>query len=148
MNRITGQIWLGSSADAANLEGDIDAVLNCAFDLANPNQWSRVLLAQCGLMDGPGNPLAAYYSAVTQLANLVNLGRKILVHCHQGESRSVAVVLCYLNALDLERQGWDYWLYQVRQRHPIPEGKPLPAHRDAFHAMDWLTMHSLVRRDS
>jgi protein-tyrosine phosphatase len=136
VTKITEQIWIGNSTDARNPPAEINAILNCAFDLANYRQWDSHHLAQCGLVDGPGNPLSAYYSAVLQLDNLVKCGKRVLVHCHEGKDRSVTVVICYLNARDAK--GWDYWRNMIRSlRSEVTDDRPRMHHKDAFDRMDW-----------
>ena len=48
------------------------------------------------LIDGPGNDIAVFRSAVDALIELVESAPPVLVHCHAGRSRSVAVVAGYL----------------------------------------------------
>jgi hypothetical protein len=135
---ILPKVYLGDSHDAEFLPPAVDAILNVAFDLRNHHQWNRVHLAQCGLIDGPGNSLAAYYSAVLQLGALLQLGKTVLVHCHKGESRSVAVIIFYLHAVNGE--GWDANLARIQEAiapRVIPLTAPNPAHRLAFDLLDF-----------
>ncbi len=143
MNKITESIWLGNSTDARTPNG-MDAILNCAFDLACPYQWGTIYSAHCGLTDGPGNPMSAYYSAVAQLGALLRMGKKVLVYCHDGYSRSAAVVMMYLHATDGLQRGWDYWRQFVHERRPLPDNQPHPAHRNAFHNLDWLIVQAVT----
>lgn len=122
MNQITDQIWIGNSADARNADAlraaGINAILNCAFDLRSHLGWPEFLVAHCGLIDGPGNSLAAYRAGMHQLENLVGLGHKVLAHCHEGRSRSAFIVLCHLRAsgvVDSLAAGQTY----LFQRRPI-----------------------------
>jgi protein-tyrosine phosphatase len=102
MNKITDKLWLGNSSDANNVDGllanKITAILNVAVDL--PTRWEYpfdpYVVAHCGLVDGPGNPTALYSSAVLQLLGLIEQGHTVLIHCHEGRSRSPAIVLAYL----------------------------------------------------
>lgn len=131
-SKISDRIWLGNSWDANNPPPECNAILNCAFDLFNNVGWNRhIHLAHCGMIDGPGNPVSAYRSAILQLSALVDYDKRVLVHCHQGHSRSVSVVIGYFNMTD--SRGWDYWKQFVRERRPeIPEDKPHPAMRELF----------------
>jgi hypothetical protein len=144
MHKITNQIWIGNSQDACHStplkEAGIDAVLNCAFDLFGQRGWDHQLhFAHCGLADGPGNPLSSYYSAILQLCSLVKLGKKILVHCHKGESRSVAVVIGYLNSED--NLGWDHWRNFIRSIRTTPDHTPHQALKsELFDKVDWNTL--------
>ena len=135
MTKITDCIWIGNSHDAGHPQPlkdvGIDAILNCAHDLFGPYGWNAGFhYAQCGMVDGPGNPPMAYQSAVLQLASLVALGKKVLVHCHKGESRSVAVVIAYLNTTD--NKGWDHWRNVIRSLRPTPDHTPHMAFKEIF----------------
>ena len=156
ITEITPQLWLGDSQDAAY--GDlaslgIDAMLNCASDLAELRYWGDgVHAAHCGLVDGPGNSLAAYYSAVLQLMHLVGAGKRILVHCHKGESRSVAVLIMYLHAVG--RLGWDHYRKMIAEAvvkahagepdAPTEMPEPHLAHKSAFNRMDWRFLAGVI----
>lgn len=103
MDQITDNIFLGNSYDARHckhylVENGITAILNCAKDLDNPYISSKdgFETAQCGLLDSKDNTRFAAYSAVYQLVNLINRKHKVLVHCHEGRSRSAMVVASYL----------------------------------------------------
>jgi protein-tyrosine phosphatase len=48
------------------------------------------------LIDGPGNDLRTFQWAVDALARLAQQAPPVLVQCHAGRSRSVAVVAGYL----------------------------------------------------
>lgn len=99
MDCVTEYIYLGDSADANNRsnclnEHGITAILNCAFDLDRPH-YGRVQVI-CGLIDGEGNNANMFKYAVEMLRTLVVAGHKVLVHCHEGKSRSASVVAAYL----------------------------------------------------
>ena len=101
MTKITDNIWIGNSHDAFHekevlkSEG-ITAILNCAWDLDCISFKEGFVVAHCGLSDDNLNSVYAIQSAILQLANLAEKGHKILVHCHEGRSRSVLVVVYYL----------------------------------------------------
>ncbi len=109
MTKITSNIWIGNSHDALHeketlkREG-ITAILNCAWDLKNEmlSHTDGFVMAQCGLSDDGLNSVYAAQSAILQLANLVEKGHKVLVHCHMGRSRSVLVVIYYLYLFENE----------------------------------------------
>ena len=91
---ITDQIAIGNFQDARNLPPGIHAVLclieDCCADRVDVD-------AVCvPLVDGPGNDFAAAREAVDFISEVVDEGRRILVHCHAGRSRSVVIVARYL----------------------------------------------------
>lgn len=140
MIRIADNLWVGNSIDGQAAK--VDAVLNVATDLHVKRGWPDVVYAQVGLIDGPGNPLSAYYAAVLALASLVRPDKHVLVHCHEGKSRSVAVALMYRHAVT--GRGWDNLLSLVRERVEIDVPNPHEAHRAAFERMDWGHIASVV----
>lgn len=111
MTKITDTIWLGNSEDAdhADLRPDkIGAILNVAHDLQCSRGWSDgIEYAQCGLVDGPGNTMAAYHAAMLKLAALVTGGRRTLVVDHVAGGRAIAVIIMGLHAM--RRMGWVHW---------------------------------------
>ena len=135
---LTDRLYIGDSgdeerADLASLR--IGAVLNVAQDLQGTRGWKcGVEYMQVGLIDGPGNPPAAYYSAVLALTALLNRSR-VLVCCHTG-GRALAVAIMYLNA-NAQSQDWERWLEILRER--VDVGLPVPhdAHRREFNRMNW-----------
>lgn len=102
MTQITPQIWIGSSRSASTA-GLLDVhgirnILNCAVDLPPELTWRGGFKHyHVGLVDGDGNHPALYAAAVSVLdAITADPGAKVLVHCHEGGSRSVFVVACHL----------------------------------------------------
>lgn len=144
MIRLTDNLWIGIApdealADLAKL--DIKAILNVAQDLQATRGWyCGVEYAQVGLIDGPGNPPAAYHAAVLALVMLLKRGR-VMVCCHGG-SRSFAVALMYLNLT--AGRGWDGWLEVLRER--VDDELPVPneVHRLAFNRMNWRLLASVT----
>lgn len=50
----------------------------------------------CELFDGPGNDVLKFVHVVDTLSLMVAGTSQVLVYCHAGRSRSVAVVAAYL----------------------------------------------------
>lgn len=102
MTQITDHVYLGNSSDANNPklinENGITAILNCAIDLDCP-AFGKVQ-QKFGMYDGPGNPLIVFMAATVELGRLVDLGHKVLVHCHEGRSRSASVVAAHIGIRD------------------------------------------------
>lgn len=101
MNQITDQIWIGNSGDARNADAlraaGITHILNVAEDLVPHLGWKEGFTHfHIGLRDDT-NHHSFYVSAIQALIGIVRLGHKVLVHCHEGRSRSVYVVACYLS---------------------------------------------------
>lgn len=116
MIRLTDNIWIGDSVDVYDQgllhrsygdhddevnsrvdNAEIQAVLNVAQDMnLHMVGWPDVEYMHVGLVDGPGNPRGIYIAAVLALATLLGCYERVLVCCHGGRSRSLAVVLLYL----------------------------------------------------
>lgn len=101
MNQITPQIWIGNSHSAAYqnplIQEGIKFILNCAEDLPEQLDWNDgMTVFHCGMRDSENHP-ELYRAAVHILSAVTSrLENKILVHCHEGRSRSVYVVACHL----------------------------------------------------
>ncbi len=124
MTEIVPGIWIGNSRDARNAEllrkNGIKAILNCAVDLAY-EMPSEFVQAKVGMVDGPGNPTRSFYIAVQVLSMLKDIG-PVLVHCHEGRSRSVSVVAAYLT--DKEEYSLDDAYNFIAGKRPIIDPKP------------------------
>jgi len=59
----------------------------------SPSQRDDIDTFCVPLVDGPGNHASAVRDAVHFVDEVVDAGERILVHCHAGRSRSVAVVI-------------------------------------------------------
>jgi diacylglycerol kinase (ATP) len=130
MNQITENIYLGSSASARDKneikQNGITAILNVAFDLADVFSWNdKLIIAHCGLIDGPGNPLSFYHAGLSMLKGLLEQGHKVLVHCHMGRSRSAFIVVAHLTQIDPEQRGYDFWHNYVKSRRPQIDIHPI-----------------------
>ncbi len=145
MIRLTDHIWLGHAPDEENADLDtegISAVLNVAQDLQATRGWMHGIdYMQVGLIDGPGNPLAAYYAAVLALETLLRRHDQVLVCCHAG-SRSLAVVLMHLNLVG--RNGWDGCVAILHERVDWTLPVPHAAHRAAFDRLNWRWLDSVI----
>jgi len=87
---VTPRLAIGSASDARNSNNSqFDAILNVAIDLdvEDSFKWRH----KVGLLDGPGNSPLIFMSAVLLLYSLLKEGKRVLVHCHEGKSRSVMV---------------------------------------------------------
>lgn len=123
MDFVTDQIAVGSRADAedgaALLERGIDTLLSLA-PVERPVGIARQLCLD--IRDRQALAGEAIDEAVAFLQAQAGRGRRILVHCEMGISRSPAVAAAYLHAalgLDLEAA-----LAAVRRRRPVADPHP------------------------
>lgn len=141
MIMVSDHLYVGSSADTHMVKlCGIQAVLNVAMDLPNPELPERVEYSKVGLVDGPGNLNSAYMAAVLALRS-IHPRYRTLVCCHSG-SRSISVVLMYLESI-FER-GWDEWIEIISERADITLLDPHSAHKQAFNRIDWQKLARLA----
>lgn len=102
---VTDNIAIGNSQEASDIDvlkdNGITAVLNVAIDLDIIYQQKRngefvIEYHKIGLIDGPGNKDTTMLAAVYMLEQLLENHDRVLVNCHGGISRSVAVVASYM----------------------------------------------------
>ena len=97
MDWITDQIAIGNYIDAAGpLPDAVDAVLCLKQDCCDEDRTDVDVLC-VPLIDGSGNDPRCIREAVVFIEDVVSAGDSILVHCHAGRSRSVAVVARFLS---------------------------------------------------
>ena|SRR3990167_6559422 len=93
--RAFDNVWIGCSQSARNYSAikreGITAILNVAEDLDDP-EYVDILQDKVGLYDGPSNTREQIMKAVIKLEEMCSKGHTVLVHCHEGKSRSVKVV--------------------------------------------------------
>lgn len=140
MIRISQPIYIGTSKDAEHEDlaaHGINALLNVAHDLKCVRAWPQFTYAQCGIIDGPGNTMSSYYSAVMMLASFVLEGKRTMVYCHNG-GRSLAIVLMYLTLTG--GYNWDEWLKLLREANALPD--PNPEHKKMYDKINWKALSS------
>jgi protein-tyrosine phosphatase len=102
MDWITDEIAIGNfaeSQDVALLKASrIRSILSLdgSLDRQHAAELGVAEVVGYPLIDGPGNDLRVMEFAVADLESLVRRLSPVLVHCHAGRSRSVAVVAGYL----------------------------------------------------
>ena len=126
LQKVFGTIWIGPGDDVkrvcqrfmepGSVDLDIDihkgpaayAILNVADDYAEMKHPRDMLYIHAGLNDAPrdslppygdDNSLYAYFHAVKSLEYLENGPWEVMVHCHEGVSRSCFVVAVYIASL-------------------------------------------------
>lgn len=140
-----GGLWVGDGEDekwVVDRSKHISACLCVAQDMMTYHHWGSGLeCAHVGLIDGPGNELAAYYAAILTLHTLLRR-HNVLVCCHSA-TRSLAVAIMYLNVG--ARRGWDGWLEVLHERSESVLMLPHEAHREAFDRLNWKVLGELLR---
>lgn len=140
MIQVADRLWVGDSHDAQT--ADVDCILNVAKDLRCFRGWPTHEYAQVGLVDGPGNGLGQYIAAAFTLHAMMQIGKRVLVHCHEGKSRSMAVALMYLHLYN--SRGWNSNLTAIRERVDTNVPDPHDAHRVAFDRIEWTLLQYAI----
>jgi len=133
ISQITEQVSIGTSEDARHADNHrFDAVLNVAidFDWRDGFKWRH----KVGLLDGPGNHPGIFFSAVVLLDSLVKSGKRVLVHCGAGMSRSVMVVAAWLS---IQSPNGDLDMNLTR----VMEARKAPTYRPELYALAFQTIH-------
>ncbi len=152
MIQITDKLWVGNSLDGEKAE--VDAVLNVARDLHIKRGHPDIEYMQIGLMDGPGNELDVYCGALLALNSLLKRFDKVLVHCHEGKSRSMAVAMMYV----ILKRGkvsshptflnhwtsWDKILGEIREKNKKDIPEPHKSHKEAFDKLPLALLEQLL----
>ena len=103
ITKVTPQVSVGDAEDArAATNENFDATLNVAIDLDIEDRGDhthavRLRRHKVGMVDGPGNDPLQMVAALILLYWLVTTGKRVLVHCHAGQSRSVMVCAAFLD---------------------------------------------------
>lgn len=121
ISRITEEVAIGD-ADAAReiTNKDFDATLCVAIDLDIKDQFKWRY--KVGLLDGPGNHPNTFLAAVLLLDSLVANGKRVLVHCQAGTSRSVMVVSAWIASKGLT--SLDDALVQIMKLRKVDQYRP------------------------
>lgn len=113
---INSDIAIGNCDDARRFATLRDAGIASILSL---NGWpngavnSHGLIWRCvEMIDGHGNPVERLHEAISQLHELLALG-KVLVHCMEGVSRSPLVVASYL--ADQSARPFEECLQEIAQ---------------------------------
>ena len=100
ISQITEHLFIGNANDACYFTGlnnlGITSILNVAHDLNDPyldstGLHTHIRFFKVGLTDGSANRGGHYTIAKNLLKDLIMHGDKVLVHCHEGRSRSAFI---------------------------------------------------------
>ena len=103
MDLVLNNLFIGNAGDAKSpdvlYKNGICSVFNVALDLNYDLSKLGVAFADqyhVGLTDGLNNPPELFYAALFTLRGLMSKSHPILIHCHEGRSRSPTIVATYM----------------------------------------------------
>ena len=92
MDAVTDDIFVGTEADAGDVARlrayGIDTVVSLTYSKPETGDVTRV---DVPMMDGPRNSDQAFVDAVRAVLDHRDAGRRVLIHCAAGASRSPSV---------------------------------------------------------
>lgn len=117
-SKIRENIYLSSvrSISARQVEKNrIDSIVNLASEVSSP-KFRKVAVHECGFHDTAED--AAKYSevVVSEINKLLDKGKKVVIHCHRGASRSPHIVASVLS--ERENRSYEECYEEVRSLHP------------------------------
>lgn len=100
-SQITNSLFLGSDTIARNKqvlkENQITHILNCAGTICPDYHPNDFIYKKLYLCDGTKEDIASlFYDVLDFIDSAISHGGKVFVHCHQGISRSSAMLILYL----------------------------------------------------
>lgn len=108
MSKITDQLYLGSGAEANNMDwlkdNFVTHIVNCTIEHPNyyPNEFNYLKL---NLLDSPDQNLYHVFERVyNYIKDAIGNGGTVLVHCHAGISRSSSMVIYFI----MKAKKWSY----------------------------------------
>lgn len=115
MTELLPNLFIGNWREAESSVG-LD-IVTCMNDEPHFIKGTRF-----NLIDGPGNELELLQSAIDHVAEEYKKGKKILVHCHGGRSRSATVSVGAIAKITNRSlcQAYDF----VKDRHEITRIHP------------------------
>lgn len=140
MELVYTNLYIGNAADARDIPllkmHKVNAVLNVAMDLQYfIDKDTGIVQYKVGMTDGMHNPPELFYAAVLTLKGLLEHNRTVLIHCHEGRSRSPSVVAAYLGI----KEGKSYFEKLNELKSIRSKVNPEPGMMEfASNCMPWL----------
>lgn len=129
MDKIRDNLYIGNSHDALHCTEElkaegITAIFNVARDLTNTTVTHKDFeMYHVGILDGGGNDPIICGCALMLLNGLLRQGHKVLIHCHEGKSRSVVIAAAHLRACG-EYWSLDDAIASIKQIRPVVDVAP------------------------
>lgn len=119
-------VWIGSYSSVVDdnlMNNEIDVVLNMAIECDYVLKTPRTQLVKIGIEDGRLTNIGVFGKAAEVIHQARSCGKRVLVHCAAGASRSATAVMTYL--MLYERMGWVEALEYVQKSRSCVNPHPL-----------------------
>ena len=117
-SKIRDNLYLSSvrSINSRQVEKNrISAIVNVASEVSSP-KFRKVAVHECGFHDTAEDAYKYTDAVVAEVNRLLDKGKKVIVHCHQGASRSPHIVAQVL--AERENRTYEECYEEVRSLHP------------------------------
>ena len=153
MNRMNGVIIAGDSDDSYSfVKMQVGGVLNVSHDLCGFKEcnYPEIEYMQVGLIDGPGNEVIGYCSAILSLVVLARRHKLVGVYNHGG-GMAFAVSAMYLNLVSgkfrADSTKWSHWMTwneRIKEIGEIPTFDIHTVHIEAFSKIPYGLMEAFL----
>lgn len=117
-SKIRDNLYL-SSHDSINLrkieENRINVIINVANEISSPS-FRKVASYHCGFSDTAKEAEKHTNDIVGFVNGLLDEGKKVLIHCNHGASRSPHIVASVIS--QREKKDYDFAYQEVKELHP------------------------------
>ena len=137
MSEITEQLWIGAFTNVYSetflAERNITHILCCAEEFKSPP--GKFLLGNSNIVNYPHwhrlpivddvvdeNTESQFREGAKKIDEWIRAGKKVIVHCYAGISRSVSTVITYL----MIYKGWSYDIAFMHIKMRRPKMNPHP----------------------
>ena len=125
ITEIINRIYIGSYLNANNFEelekNNIKYILNCAIECKNIYE-DKIKYLKLDIKDQNNFPIQDYFEKGNQFIreSLNNNDGNILIHCKEGKSRSITLLMAYLIKYQNENTNSAYKIIKAKRQSAMP----------------------------
>ena len=125
ITEIIDRIYIGSYLNANNFEelekNNIKYILNCAIECKNIYE-DKIKYLKLDIKDQNNFPIQDYFEKGNQFIreSLNNNDGNILIHCKEGKSRSITLLMAYLIKYQNENTNSAYKIIKAKRQSAMP----------------------------
>lgn len=122
ISKIWDRLYIGCYYDAMMLRNSnshgIDLVINLTHDPINFD-GKKIQTVNYPMNDGHAVDQETFWDVLNTIAEAAEHGKKVMVHCHAGMSRSVCMVIAYLYVTGF--LPWEQCIDYVKEKRPVAQ---------------------------